>query len=159
MGLLGAHVAVAALAGATLAACYEPRVRDCALTCRAASDCAGDQACQDGWCVTPGASCGDGDDEVDGRVTTDARELAAGPTVELRLEVKGRARVDGDLPGVTCAGPDGDCRIRIPRGSTVVLTPVDGDDQFARWRDACEGQAPTCTLTLVMNARAKAEFD
>ncbi|HUQ07426.1 MAG TPA: hypothetical protein VM261_33265 [Kofleriaceae bacterium] len=160
---MAARIGAVALAGAALIACYEPRLRDCALTCSAASDCAGDQQCNGGWCAAPGASCS-GEDS--GAASTDARPIDAraidAPTVvevELRIEVKGRGSVEGDQPGVSCTGPDGDCRFQIERGTVVVLTPVDGDDQFAQWRDACDGQNTTCTLTLDAMKRTKAEFN
>jgi hypothetical protein len=158
VGLLAraAVVAGAALAGAALVACYEPRLRDCTLSCSAASDCAGDHACNGGWCVAPGASC-DGSDGG-GSVTADARAIDAPRMVELRIEVRGRGRVESDRSGVGC-GPDDDCRFDLPAGTDVVLTPIDGEGQFREWRNACENQGATCTLTLGTDTHARADFD
>lgn len=171
MGILGtaSRLIAVALVGAALVACYEPTLRDCTVSCSAATDCAPEQRCHRGWCAAPSATCtGDdgGDDDVDAGVDDppiDARvdaRVDAPPTNQLRIEVKGRGRVDADHDGVTCAGPDGDCRFDLASGTVVVLTAIDQEDSFDRWREACDGEGATCTLTLDASiTRAKAEFE
>ena len=42
---------------ALVPACYAPDLEDCAVSCTSAAECAGDQACADGWCSASGVSC------------------------------------------------------------------------------------------------------
>jgi hypothetical protein len=63
------------------------------------------------------------------------------------------------VAGVSCGGPDGDCRYDLAAGTVVQLMAIDGDDDFRRWRNDCEGQGQTCTLTVGPMSHAKAEFE
>ena len=45
---------------ATVAACYDPTVRDCTVQCSSTTDCTGGQHCSNGWCAMPAhGSCDD----------------------------------------------------------------------------------------------------
>jgi len=58
---LGPLAAGLVLAGALLAGCYQPSLRDCTVSCHAAGDCASGQICgSDGWCAAPdvAGTCG-----------------------------------------------------------------------------------------------------
>src|SRR5688572_992995 len=107
MGLL--RVGVAGLA--SIAGCYSPEVRDCTLTCSAASDCVDGQVCgSDHFCAAPaiagqcaslpGGDAGDGirDAGVIAPIADarpDAPDAATHTTLSLMIDGQGRITVQG----------------------------------------------------------------
>ena len=164
MAARGAAIAIAACASA---ACYQPTLRDCTVSCSSAADCAGDQVCgTSGWCAAQGVVCSLAPDAaVDGAGTDasddDASNIDAAATIDasmmidagadLRIVITGRGSVAGDFPGVDCMAPPGDCTYGISPGTVVMLTAVDGPGghAFIDWTTPnCMGAGRTCTVTV-----------
>lgn len=158
-------MAVISLAAATThAACYQPTLRDCAVSCSSPADCAGDQVCgESGWCAAQGVVCSleadaasadsanvdaaDASGAIDASI--DAQAIDAGATV--RIVISGRGSIVGDFPGVNCVSPPGDCSYGIAPSTVVMLTAVDGPGghDFIDWTTPnCMGVGRTCTVTV-----------
>ena len=126
-----------------LAACYDPDLRDCTVTCKLASDCAGDQTCGPaGLCVGPGATSCSASEQPDAAVAA---------TVVLHVTVDGKGSVVVDAkPAMTCvaAGNHGDCTYAIAAQTAhhLVAAPQAGRS-FMTWAGACTGSATTCAIT------------
>jgi hypothetical protein len=140
-----------------LAACYQPEVRDCTVTCAHAGDCADGQVCgRDGYCAAPAVAgtCGF---VVDAATSADASPSDAPPsdagTAQLHVIVQGRGKVSVDPLGMECTGTntaDGDCMFDVPSGASEMLTPVQTNPQssFVDWTTAnCAGMT-ACTVTV-----------
>lgn len=161
--------ALSLVTATTLAACYQPTLRDCTVSCTSAADCAGDQVCgSSGWCAAQGVVCSldadaatdgadtdAGDGAIDARMDApndgaiDAQPIDAGAT--LRIVISGRGSVIGDFPGVDCMSPPGDCSYGIDPGTVVMLTAVDGPGghDFVDWTTPnCMGMGRTCVVTV-----------
>jgi hypothetical protein len=168
VALLGQAIA-AAIAAASLVACYQPTLRDCTVSCTSAADCAGDQVCgAGGWCATEGVACSVEPDATENDAITDASgndasdddgtmpidastDVPIDAGAVLRTVISGRGSVAGDYPGVDCMGPQGDCSFGIPPGTSVMLTAVDGPGghAFVDWTTPnCMGMGRTCTVTV-----------
>jgi hypothetical protein len=163
MGLLRAGVAgLASLA----AGCYSPELRDCTLTCRAATDCADGQVCgSDHFCAAPGIAgqCsslpGDAgsdprDAGIDPPMMADARPDAA-PTVAvltIAIEGKGRVTVQG-IGACDESGPqNGHCNFIVALDmATVAQAQPYNDQRFDKWTTpVCASvSTPTCTFTPI----------
>jgi len=162
------RVVAIAVAVSSLGACYQPTLRDCAVSCTSPSDCAGDQVCSaNGWCAAQGVVCSlepdaagvdgadtdaggvDGDLDGSSDAVADAEMIDAGAT--MRIVITGRGSVAGDFPGVDCMAPPGDCSYGINPGTVVMLTAVDGPGghAFVDWTTPnCMGMGRTCTVTV-----------
>lgn len=159
MAVLSARLAAVALAVALSgAACYQPSVRDCVVSCLGAGDCAADQVCgADGWCAAPAiagqcaarpdaATDAADDDAGDGSLPIDAAAADAdadadaasmptdaeidAPSGTLRFVITGRGRLLTDLGGIECAAPPGDCTFAVTPGTTVTITAVQTNPAF-----------------------------
>ncbi|MEO8699952.1 MAG: hypothetical protein ABI867_07905 [Kofleriaceae bacterium] len=140
-----------AIAALTLAGCYSPELRDCAVACTSAADCAGDQVCSDDQlCVSPdlASQCSellDAGEAHDAAIPPDSSAM-----VDLRVEVAGKGRIDLST-GASCddSAPMHICTFSVERNAALVLTAVpDASATFERWESlACGGQDATCDLT------------
>lgn len=156
---VGARVALALAAVAGLAACYQPTLRDCSVSCTSASDCAGDQVCgADGWCAAPAVAghcdqavdASGGDGAVDAPLDA-ATDTAIDAAAALRVVISGRGSVVLDLPGAECVGPPGDCTFGVMPGAMVTLTAVPDSPghPFAGWTTPnCTAAVLSCTVTI-----------
>ena len=156
MGILRAALALMV----AMTGCYSPELRDCMLTCSAASDCADGQVCgSDHFCAAPGiaGSCsslpgGAGPGGRDGGVDTptmlDARPDAALPDaathVPLAISIEGKGRVI--VQGIATCDKDGPqngmCTFLVP--INVVATAqaqAYTDQRFDKWT------TPVCAAT------------
>jgi uncharacterized repeat protein (TIGR02543 family) len=178
----GASRTVAACAPALLAipaaGCYAPSVRDCTVTCEAATDCATGQVCgPDGYCAAPGVTgtCAraDADATADADAATiDARGDAAIADAHtappqpdaavlgaLSVTITGRGDVAVSPLGVTCSAPakmGATCAYDVVAGAPLLLVavPTHKDDRFAGWTGACSGTSATCALTATTGTTA-----
>jgi len=149
-------IARAAVLAALLAGCYDPDLRDCAVTCRAQTDCAGDQTCgSDGYCIGPGATACSPDDEPD------ARPAPTMVTLHVTIDGKGSVMLDS-MPLLTCglAGASEDCTWQIETETVhhLVATP-EPTRTFAMWTGDCVGSTTTCTMTPTAAATVGAKFN
>lgn len=117
---------LAALALAcTLAACYDPALENCTISCAAGDHCGAGQVCgADGWCAVP-AIAGHCDGARDARMTIDApvstKADAAAPDASASLCALGctKGSCDGDTCVIdcraagSCAG-DVHCPVNLP---------------------------------------------
>lgn len=161
-------LAVPVIAVPAAAGCYAPELRDCAVSCTAAADCAPGQVCgADAWCAEPsiagqcsalslvdaGAS---GDAPADAalpRVDAFVPPSDAPPAYALTIKIGGRGRVlvdglgqcDHSAPGQTCSFP-------VALGVELVLTAIPlPDTQFDKWSGGpCAGQDETCQLIPIL---------
>ncbi|CAN5879057.1 hypothetical protein BH11MYX3_BH11MYX3_46260 [soil metagenome] len=141
---------------AILSGCYAPDVRDCTVTCSAATDCASGQVCgKDGFCAAEGVAgtCGPGG--VDAGVD-------AAPRVMLHVTVDGTGKVDVVGAGMCGGGGGGsnDCMISVPRGPVVINAIVTQTDKpFERWTTPnCTGQTSSCMFTANTATTVGAKF-
>jgi len=172
-------------AGALVATgCYEPQLRDCAVSCATAADCAPDQTCgSDGKCAAPehAGHCGGAIAASDAGADTsdaapDARMIDAPTTVVvdappmidapaqvvLQIEIKDRGAVMVQGAG-SChhTAPNHICQFGVPAGTPRLLTAVpDPEYRFDKWEDVpCIGQDETCTfIPTALFTEIKAKF-
>lgn len=181
--LTGAHAGsrplppVAIFGLALVAGCYEPRLRDCTVSCAADSECTGGQVCGDdgfcaapdiaGRCTTPSEGRPDAPPAPDAAVPLDAPAIDAAapdasPLIVLRVQVTGRGAVAVDGRGLcTTAAPQrGDCMYDIPRGVPQTLRALAAPDHvFETWTGAvCKGADAICTFTPVAATTVAAKF-
>ena len=169
MGILSRAVALLTMT----VGCYSPELRDCTLTCAAASDCADGQVCgSDHFCAAPGiaGSCsslpgdaGSGNrDAGTGGAKIDARPDAPTHAV-LAISIEGKGRVIVQGIG-TCdeAGPqNGHCAFLVP-----VDIPLTAQAQaylgqrFEKWTTAvCAATSTsTCTFTPMVATTLGVKF-
>ena len=126
-----------------LTGCYEPSLKDCTVSCAAATDCASGQVCAaNGFCAAEGASCAPPTD-------------AAVPTVTLHVVVMGHGSVQV-AGGGTCTS---DCMYKFSPGAAITATAVeDNNHNFDMWTTPnCMGKSQVCmfTLTAAQNLGAK----
>lgn len=149
MGLVVAALVVVA------AGCYSPELRDCAVTCTGAADCADGQGCTaSGFCAAAGTTCAPEDAAVDARLT-DA----------LRVTVVGRGSVVVDGAG-TCTnlstmGMGTTCMYAVPMTGPVTAHAqvTDGNHDFDKWTDSiCKNQPQTCTFSPLPITVIQAQF-
>jgi hypothetical protein len=143
-------------------ACYSPELRDCTLTCSAATDCADGQVCgSDHFCAAPGIAgrCtslpGDAGSR-DRDAGTDAAKIDARPDapayVALAISIEGKGRVVVQTIG-TCeqvAPQNGHCTFPAPINMTVTAqAQAYSDQRFEKWTTAPCALTPlaTCTFT------------
>lgn len=163
MELLKLGVACAAAVGL---ACYEPELRDCTLTCSAASDCADGQVCgPDHFCASPelAGSCAARSRDA-GVVDTKPDGPPAPPGhVPLAIEIDGKGQITVHGIG-TCreSGPqNGSCLFLVPRATPITADAMpDGGWRFERWTtETCAGVSiHTCTFTPSMATTLGAKF-
>ncbi len=139
---------------AILSGCYAPEVRDCTVTCSAATDCAGGQVCgSDGFCAIAGVAgtCGPGG--VDAAVD-------AAPRVMIHLTVDGPGRVEVVGAGMCGGTGPNDCVTSVPKGPVVInAVAMQGDKPFDRWTTPnCAGQSTTCMFTADTSTTVGAKF-
>lgn len=109
------------------AGCYSPSLRDCTVTCAAASDCGGGQICgADGYCAAPSVAgrCTSTDAAVAG-----ADAMVVGPDATSLCELgctngtcnSGICEIDcsapGSCPGVVACPPNLPCRVTCGDGA------------------------------------------
>jgi hypothetical protein len=128
-----------ALAGLTLAGCYEPRYRECAVRCASAEDCAPTHVCGDGWCVVPGEradTCVREDGPAsDARLVDAALDAVAPVAIDAALVVDGAVVVDA--PEVS--GCDPLCRGACQQGVCVIACM---DDRACNGDIVCPPSGP-----------------
>ncbi|HEY5926558.1 MAG TPA: hypothetical protein VIV11_32950 [Kofleriaceae bacterium] len=155
-----------ALSIALAGGCYAPELRDCTLTCSAATDCADGQVCDsEGFCAAPeiAGTCSslpghaggnDRDAGIDAPKINDARPDAAPDAmthVLLAITIESKGRVIVQTIG-TCeqSGPqNGSCVFYVPRDVelTVQAQPY-SDHRFDRWTTTtCMSAPATCMFT------------
>jgi hypothetical protein len=157
-------IAIAALAA--LAGCYSPSLRDCTVSCEAASDCASGQVCgDDGLCAAPMVAGRCANIEVDAG-TVDAGVPDAPPDapvlVRLSVQVDGKGSVDVAGSGV-CSSQmmRGRCMYDIPLGvaQRVEAIAIDSKEPFVGWTSlTCFGQGAVCTFTPLTMTTVAARF-
>lgn len=163
MGLLNVAAASVVVAGA---GCYEPELRDCTLTCNAASDCADGQVCgTDGFCAAPGiagqcsqmpGAAGSADRDAgmtDAKMADAAHDVPpdAATHVPLMISIDGKGRVTVGTETCDESGPqNGSCTFMVPIYApvTVSATAYSGW-RFDRWTTPACAIVPisTCTFT------------
>jgi hypothetical protein len=128
---------------ALAAGCYDPELRDCAVTCHGAGDCAGGQVCgADGFCAAP---------DVAGTCRSARAEPPDAALAQLHVTVQGAGEI-ADISGTfTCTK---DCTYARAPGTTVTLVATGLDDHdLDRWTAGCstqgaQAQDATCTITI-----------
>ncbi|HLL23742.1 MAG TPA: hypothetical protein VK427_16500 [Kofleriaceae bacterium] len=144
-------------------ACYSPDIRECAVTCANADDCAPGQSCGgDGLCASEGVTCSaiaSTDAGVDGAGTPP--DAATPATVKLVVRIDGRG--DVKIPSVgDCEGGNGQsqCMFDVKTGVAITLQVMPKNNwMFVRWEDACLGQSTAaCTLTPTAALQVRARF-
>jgi hypothetical protein len=149
---------------AALVGCYDPDLRDCTVTCKLASDCAGDQTCTSGLCVDETTKSCAAPDRPDAGAKVDAMMSPPPPAmVMLHVTVNGKGTVtlDGNhLTMCVAIGDSADCMWNVTTAAAHVLdeAPQVGRS-FATWSGACSGSATTCTLQLTADATVGAMFN
>jgi hypothetical protein len=166
------EVLAALAAAALLAACYQPTLRDCTVSCASPGDCASGQVCgADGMCAAPGVAghCAmiapDAGPPHDGAVR-DAigAHPDAAPTVRLTVIVMGKGSVVLD-DGSTCSSVEpqrGNCSYDVAPGIVITAqaTAIQLDQIFTRWTSmTCSGAPARCTFTPDMATTISARFD
>lgn len=158
------RVAAVALVVAALAACYDPAVRDCVVSCAGPGDCAGGQVCgDDGWCASPAAAgtceaaldapAVDGP-SVDAPVVDADTDAPAKVDATLRLAIEGRGRLETDLSGVECSSnaQGNSCDFTVEVGETVVVSALEANpsQSFEAWTSptCADAVGPTCVVTI-----------
>jgi hypothetical protein len=164
------------LSAAALAACYEPRLPDCAVACSSSSECAPGQLCSAGYCSAPDQSCSLPGALPDGPPPTpsDAPPRDAGPPQDSVVKVLLRVRADdgGEVVVQDIGTCDGDaaqqggaeCWYAVPVGLPLLLRAVPHNGyEFDRWSTpVCGAQDATCMFTptaAVTEVRARFEQD
>jgi hypothetical protein len=156
-------------AAALLAACYQPSLRDCTVSCVSPGDCAHGQVCgADGMCAAPDIAghCAMVAPDA-GRPPRDAAPRDAAPdapTVRLTVLVSGRGSVvlDG---GATCSSLDpqhGNCSYDVAPGIAITAqaTAIQADQIFARWTsETCSTAPARCTFTPDVATTISARFE
>lgn len=154
--------------------CYGPELRDCAVACASDLECAPEQVCgRDGRCASPalagrctGPDAGPGDAPPPRDAGSDAfvPPLDAPAPATLRIKIRGRGHVlvGGNL-AMTCdhEAPGDQCMFEVTAGVPIVLHafPAFGH-RFERWKEACDGEQPTCTVTpSAPKTTVEAEFE
>jgi hypothetical protein len=175
MGILRASLLLEVVA---LSGCYSPTLRDCAVSCGSAGDCASGQLCgSDGLCAAPGVAgrCALGgpgviDASPDGgpAAPRDVGASDAAPdgsvTLPLHVQITGKGSVIVDNYG-TCSSQGaqhGDCTFAIAPGvaQTVRAVPIQLDQVFTSWTSmTCHGQSAICVFTPNAAASIVARFD
>ncbi len=158
-GVIGAALA--------LASCYSPSLRDCTVSCTAATDCANGQVCgSDHRCAAPAVSC-----SADAAVDASPRDAAvdalppppdSSPFVTLHVHVDGSGLVSVLAVGACDSmGPThGDCMYDVIAGVPLELdaTPHAGFD-FDSWSGGpCDQADASCTFTPTTNVDLHARF-
>lgn len=164
---------------AVVASCYSPELRDCAVSCVSAADCAPEQVCgSDGMCAAPevagrcatmGVPTDAGTDSpapviVDGPLPTDAAPpIDAAPQRLVRIQIVGRGGVTVAGAG-TCAfnSPTHPCTFSVPAAAVATLqTAAAPEWVFEKWEPGpCQGQGATCTFTPMLPLTdVKAKFE
>jgi hypothetical protein len=173
-----ARIALAAALAAS--ACYSPDLRDCTVTCIAATECAADQVCgADGFCASPamagncpqlvGPDARDPDASPPDAAPPDAPPPDAAPppiSVELRIEIKGEKSATGQVvvSGLGSCAPIGNtdvvCVYTIPAGPLALLAVPNPNARFDKWESGpCDGQGASCsTVAEPPKTTIKARF-
>lgn len=167
------EVLAALAAAALLAACYQPALRDCTVSCAAPGDCAAGQVCgADGMCAAPGVAghcamvapdAGPPRDAAPRDAIVDARPDAEA-TVRLTVLVMGKGSVV--LDGATsCSSLDpqhGNCSYDVAPGVAITAqaTAIQADQMFARWTsETCSDASARCTFTPDVATTISARFE
>ncbi|MEJ7599814.1 MAG: hypothetical protein WKG01_18050 [Kofleriaceae bacterium] len=165
-----------------LPACYAPDLRDCTVTCVAATDCASGQVCgPDSYCASPqvAGNCTTPDaNEPDGSLRDggprdaaprDAAMVDSRPPVDaiegradMHIIANGDGRITASGIGACDKlGPtEGDCTfsVTIPRSVTLTATPHVGS-KFDKWEmGPCAPASVMCSFEMTTAILAKAKF-
>jgi hypothetical protein len=146
MALLARLAALAALVG-----CYSPELRDCTVTCAAATDCAADQVCDpDGYCTAPTsagqcariAAIDAGTDARPG----DANDAPATATLDVTITGDGSVTITG-IGACDSLLNNGDCTFTATANTVLSITAVPHlDSRFDKWEgETCKDQSETCS--------------
>ena len=145
-------------------ACYSPELRDCAVACNQAADCAPEHVCgADGFCAAEAVAgrCAAGVDAGEPDTGTDTG-TDAWPLVRLSVHIDGHGAVAiptiGDCDG---GGDQTECQFDVKQGSPITLYATPEDHwRFDRWSKACDGQATaTCAIAPAMKASVHVRFE
>jgi hypothetical protein len=139
MGLLRSRAALLLAASG----CYEPELRDCTITCNAATDCAEGQVCgSDRMCAAPALAgrCGEMPDAAgsgardagvtDAMIADATPDAATHAALEIAIEGKGRVNVLGYGSCDAAPPQSGSCTIIVPRDELRTI----GADAHPGWR-------------------------
>jgi hypothetical protein len=153
------------------ASCYSPDLRDCTVTCAAATDCASGQVCNGGLCSGPSVQCAmlaTPDAAIPppppndaAMVQPDAKPDAAPPMIPIHVHIDGVGHVTLDGGG-DCNSPKdhADCDLSAPE-HVLAMFHAKPADHFDHWSDACGGAGMEPDCALVPNAmplRVTAKF-
>ena len=146
----------ALLALSLLAGCYEPELRDCAVTCSSTDECGDGHVCAEGVCRAPNATC----------------EPEPGPGMPEPREVAIRVVVEGER-GMVVVEDVGTCRLeeddddrrstacdwRVITGTQLVVEAHSLGQPFERWTSStCAGQDASCSVVVDAALEIKARF-
>lgn len=157
-----------------VAACYDPSLKDCTISCASNDDCAHGQACAaGGWCAAEGASCSgvidaptvvtDSAPAVDAAVAPDAMTNASlRVTVQMvgQIVVEGVGTCTSTMP-TAHAPATMTCTYGVVSGTELTATamPTSSQHQFDKWTDPlCKSQGATCKFTVLPLTVIQANF-
>ena len=157
---------LAALAAAgLLAACYEPALRDCTVSCASPGDCAHGQVCgADGMCAAPGIAGHCAMVAPDAGPLRDAAPRDAAPTVRLTVLIVGKGSIMLDT-GAICSSLDpqhGNCSYDVAPGIAITAQAmaIQADQMFARWTsETCSNASARCTFVPDAATTISARFE
>jgi len=157
-----------ALLVVSLAACYEPVLTDCTVTCSSDLDCADGQTCNGQLCTRDNVVC-DGEPPMT-PITEDASVVSEDSTTQppdapsdapappdgpgpgqgmlkVKISDQGVVHVPGHATCDSQLAPGDTCIYTVTLGAplTIEAEPHEGR-YFEQWRDACSGQPRFCTL-------------
>ena len=180
MGLLSRGVTLSLL---LTPACYSPDLRDCTVSCVAATDCAAGQVCgSDRFCAAPeiAGRCaslpGDGGTGSSGgvpdagrlvdaaMVTADAAPDAPPSTMTttVRAQIEGQGRITVDFRTCDAAGPQkGDCTFVVLRDAQITVRAYAYPGwRFDKWPTVpCDDdQVESCDFVAVDPTNVTAKF-
>jgi hypothetical protein len=176
--LAGVATAVAAWAAAGIAACYDPSLHDCTVSCSTADDCAGGQVCTGGLCVSPGApSCSAdmlGGVDAGSATHIDAGMMmpadAGGPppppgmiALHVMVDGKGMILVDGHGACDSQGAQHGDCTFMVVANAVQTvhaIADLGSGEVFQQWASTtCKNMTANCTFTPTAATTVQAKFD
>lgn len=167
------------------AGCYEPSLRDCALTCATDADCARGQVCSGGdFCAATGTTCAAFESPIDALTVTTTDGTTAGadapvapppdasvptpdaPSTNATLVVSVKNKGEVQVVGVgTCMNDDQNstktCAYGVIAGAhlSAVASATAGGHPFVKWDDAqCHAQGSSCAFTAASATTIEAEF-
>ncbi len=156
------HLAIVALA----AGCYNPDLRDCAVTCTAQTGCADGEVCgADGLCSGPGVTCNHEAIDAANHATVDAHETPDATVVDVSLHLmimgSGRVIVNTTLTCDSQGSQNGNCTFSVPAhvASNLFAMAEQANHPFMMWSGTgCTGSLPQCTFTPTQDITIDAMF-